>query len=182
MTGQSYETHRGKMELLNDFLAWSWARHHNILSWYIRPLFIIPFIYFAYKRSWLGMIGTVIALVTSMFWFPAPLTVDPAVAQFLAAEREYLTGVWTAPKILLTLIVPAFFILLGLAFWRRSWWHGVAVINLAAIGKVVWSVAEGGQSGWAVMIPALIGLVICNLAVYFGVKYVHGRKVQKVSA
>ena len=25
------------MELLSDFLAWAWARHHNVLSWYIRP-------------------------------------------------------------------------------------------------------------------------------------------------
>ncbi len=30
------------MELLNDILAWAWGRHHNILSWYIRPLFILP--------------------------------------------------------------------------------------------------------------------------------------------
>src|SRR5512134_1900372 len=144
------------MEFLTDFLSWAWARHHNVLSWYIRPLFIIPFIYFAYRRSWKGMLVTVIALATSMFWFPAPATVSPAVEQFLAAELEYLTGAWTIQKILLTLVVPAFFILLGLAFWKRSWWWGVAVINLAAIGKVAWSVVEGGQSGWAVLIPALV--------------------------
>jgi hypothetical protein len=169
------------MEFLNDFLAWVWMRHHNILSWYIRPLFIIPFIYFAYQRNWKGMLVTVIALATSMFWFPAPTSVDPAVEQFLAAELVYLTGVWTVQKILLTLIVPAFFILLGLAFWKRSWWWGVAVINLAALGKVAWSVAEGGQSGWAVLIPALVGMILCDLAVYFGVKYVHGKSIQKVA-
>ena len=22
-----------------EFVAWAWARHHNVLSWYIRPLF-----------------------------------------------------------------------------------------------------------------------------------------------
>jgi hypothetical protein len=170
------------MEFLNDFFAWAWARHHNVLSWYIRPLFIIPFIYFAYKRSWKGMLLTVIALATSTFWFPAPAAVDPAVAQFLDAEREYLTGVWTIQKILLTLIVPVFFILLGLAFWKRSWWWGVAVINVAALGKVAWSIAEGGQSGWAVLVPALVGMIFCDLAVYFGVKYVHGKKLQKVAA
>jgi hypothetical protein len=165
------------VELLNDFLAWAWARHHNILSWYIRPLFIIPFIYFAYKRSWKGMLVTVIALTTSMFWFPAPATVDPAVEQFLAAELEYLTGLWTVQKLLLTLVIPAFFILLGLAFWKRSWWWGVAVINLAALGKVAWSVAEGGQSGLTVLVPALVGMILCNLAVYFGVKYLHGKRM-----
>lgn len=168
------------MEFLNDFLAWAWARHHNILSWYIRPLFIVPFIYFAYRRSWKGMILTVVALATSMFWFPAPEVVDPAVEQFLTAEREYLTGAWTIQKILLTLVIPVFFVLLGLAFWKRSWLPGVAVINLAALGKVAWSVAEGGQSGWAVLIPALIGLIICNLAVYFGVRYVHVKRVQNL--
>ena len=170
------------MEFLNDFLSWAWARHHNVLSWYIRPLFIIPFIYFAYKRSWMGMIFTVIALATSMFWFPAPANADPAVEQFLAAELEYLTGAWTIQKILISLVVPAFFILLGLAFWKRSWWWGVAVINLAALGKVAWSVAEGGQSGWAVLVPAVIGMVVCDLAVYLGVKHVHGKRMQKVTA
>ena len=170
------------MEFLNDFLAWAWARHHNILSWYIRPVFIIPFVYFAYKRSWQGMIITIITLATSMFWFPAPATVDPLVEQFLAAEREYLTGAWTIQKILLSLVVPAFFILLGLAFWKRSWWWGVAVINIAALGKVAWSVAEGGQSGWAVLLPALVGMLVCDAAVYFGVKYIHGKKHQRVAA
>jgi hypothetical protein len=126
------------------------------------------------------MLVTVIALATSMFWFPAPATVDPAVEQFLAAELEYLTSAWTIQKTLLSLIVPTFFILLGLAFWKRSWWWGVAVINLAAIGKVAWSVAEGGQSGWAVLVPALLGMILCNLAVYFGVKYVHSKRMQTV--
>ncbi len=170
------------MEFLNDFLVWAWARHHNILSWYIRPMFIIPFIFFAYKRSWKGMIVTILALVTSMFWFPAPAVADPLVAQFLDAEREYLTGTWTAQKILISLVVPLFFFLLALTFWKRSWWWGVAVINIAALGKIAWSVSEGGQSGWAVLLPALIGMIVCDLAVYFGVQYINGRKHQKAAA
>jgi len=164
------------MDFLNDFLAWAWARHHNVLSWYIRPLFIIPYIYFAYKRSWKGMALTVIALLTSMFWFPAPANVNPTVAQFLEIEREYILGPLTAPKVLLWLAVPAFFVLLAVAFWKRSWWWGLAIINLAALGKVAWSVFEGGESGWAVLIPAVIGLLVCDAAVYFGVKYVNRKK------
>ena len=170
------------MEFLNDFFVWAWARHHNVLSWYIRPLFIIPFIYFAYKRSWTGMIVTIIALATSMFWFPAPATVDPMVAQFLEAERLYILGPLTASKILLSLTVPSFFILTAVAFWTRSWWWGLAIINLTALGKVAWSVFEGGQSGWAVVIPAAIGLLICDAAVYFGVRFINGKKMQKAAA
>jgi hypothetical protein len=25
---------------LYGFLSWMWERHHNVLSWYVRPLFI----------------------------------------------------------------------------------------------------------------------------------------------
>jgi hypothetical protein len=165
------------MELFGDFLAWAWARHHNVLSWYIRPLFIVPFVYFAYKRSWKGMLITIIALATSMFWFPAPETVDPVVARFLEAEKEFLLGGWSAQKIFLLLTVPLFFLLLASSFWKRSWWWGLAVINIAALGKIGWSVAEGGESGWAVLVPAVIGMLVCDIAVYFGAKYVKNRKL-----
>jgi hypothetical protein len=57
-------------QLLDEFLSWAWARHHNPLSWYIRPLFLLPFCYFAYKRSTWGIVLTLFALVTSMVWFP----------------------------------------------------------------------------------------------------------------
>jgi ABC-type glycerol-3-phosphate transport system substrate-binding protein len=26
-----------------EFTTWAWERHHNVLSWYIRPLFLLPF-------------------------------------------------------------------------------------------------------------------------------------------
>jgi hypothetical protein len=170
------------MDFLSDFLAWAWARHHNVLSWYIRPLFILPYVYFAYKQNWKGLVLTIIALLTSMFWFPAPTTVDPLVEQFLQAEREYLLGTWTMNKVLASLTVPAFFYFLALAFWKRSWWWGVAVINLAALGKIAWSVTEGGEAGWAVLIPAVIGMLVCDAVVYLGVKFINRKKMQAVEA
>ena len=91
---------------LDEFAAWAWARHHNVLSWYIRVLFLLPFCYFAYKRSLFGMTLTLVALATSMFWFPAPERPDPRAFEFLAMEREYLSGEWTTAKILLGLLVP----------------------------------------------------------------------------
>ena len=45
------------MEWLSDFGDWAWARNHNVLSWYIRPLFLLPFVYFAWRRSPPGIAG-----------------------------------------------------------------------------------------------------------------------------
>lgn len=41
--------------------------------------------------------------------------------------------------------------------------------------KVAWSVFEGGRAGRTVLIPAAIGLLICDAAVYLGVEYVKRR-------
>jgi hypothetical protein len=59
-------------EWMTELASWAWARHHNVLSWYIRPLFFLPFCFFAYRRSWAGIVATLVALATSMAWFPAP--------------------------------------------------------------------------------------------------------------
>jgi hypothetical protein len=37
------------VDTLIDFRNWAWARHHNPLSWYIRPL-----VWAFRRRSWLG--------------------------------------------------------------------------------------------------------------------------------
>src|SRR3712207_495353 len=105
---------------LDEFGAWAWERHHNVLSWYVRVLFLLPFCYFAYRRSLTGIVLTLLALATSMFWFPAPERPDPRTLEFLAMEREYLTEEWTAAKVLLGLLVPVSLAALALAFWKRS--------------------------------------------------------------
>lgn len=59
--------------LLNHaFQDWLFARHHNILSWYVRPLLLVPIMLAAWRRSWAGLMAGVFALLTSMAWFPAP--------------------------------------------------------------------------------------------------------------
>jgi hypothetical protein len=83
------------MGFVHDFLSWAWELPHNILNWYIRPLFLVPFCYFACKRSISGILLTPIALVTSMFWFPKSETASPQVKEFLEAEIEWLFGEWT---------------------------------------------------------------------------------------
>jgi hypothetical protein len=143
------------------FFNWAFARHHNVLSWYIRPLFIIPIIIFAFRKSLTGIFASIFALFTSMFWFPAPKTSSPQVMQFLAYEMEYLKGVWTAPKIVMTLAVPIFFIALILAAWKRNWKILIGVVAAAAVLKMVWSVVFSGEAGLSIIKPAIIGLIIC---------------------
>jgi hypothetical protein len=160
------------MDFLNEFLAWSFERHHNILSWYIRPLFLLPFCYFAYKRGIKGIIITLVALATSMFWFPKPTTVNPKVEAFLEMEMDYLFGEWNFIKIVLSFLVPLTMLALAYAFWKHSWKYGILVINLIAILKVLWSLYAGDGSGVTVILPAFIGLLICNLVIWIAYRVV----------
>ena len=163
------------MDTLVDFLNWAWARHHNPLSWYIRPLFILPFCYFAYKRSAWGVALTVVAVLSSMFWFPAPLTPDPRAAAFLAAERQYITGPLTLGKLVMTGLVPIWFIALGSAFRRRSWVGGAVVIGLGTLLKVVWSFAVAGDSAWAIVVPVAVGTAVCAGTLFYAYWRLHHR-------
>ena len=153
----------------DEFIAWAWARHHNVLSWYIRPLFLLPFCYFAYRRSLWGIVLTVVALATSMFWFPAPEHSSPAVNEMLASEREYLTANWTLWKVLIALLVPLGFAALALAFWRRSLAWGLAVINAMVLFKIGWTFLFSTEAGAMSHLPAaVLGLVVCDaLVLYF---------------
>ena len=160
----------------DSFFNWVFARHQNQLSWYIRPLFLIPFCYFAYKRSLSGIFGTVFLLLTSMFWFSQPDVVNDKVEAFLTMERDYLNGDWGVAKILITLLVPVSLAALAAAFWKRSLWLGISVLIFIAVAKMYWSVAFGGVSGSSVMAPALIGLLICIALIYIGFRRFEKRK------
>jgi hypothetical protein len=162
-----------------EFVAWAWERHHNVLSWYIRPLFFLPFCFFAYKRSLFGMTLTLVALATSMAWFPATETTSPAVTEMLAAEEEYLTGDWTMLKVLLALIVPISFAALGLAFWKRSLVWGLAVINGAIIIKIGWTFVFGTEAGAMTHLPAaVLGLVVCDVLVLYVMRRLRARPAE----
>jgi hypothetical protein len=161
---------------LDEFGAWAWERHHNVLSWYIRPLFLLPFCYFAYRRSLFGIVLTLVALATSMFWFPAPEQSSSGALEFLAMEREYLTGEWTVEKILLGLLVPLSFAALALAFWKRSIVYGLVVINAMVLIKLAWSFYFGGQSGGLTLLPsAIVGLAVCDAVVLYLIRRLRRR-------
>lgn len=159
---------------LTDLFNWAFERHQNVLSWYIRPLFLIPFCIFAYRRSVLGMVVTLLALVTSMAWFPVPRHPDPQVISFLEAEKAFLLSPFTLKKAALLATVVVSMSVLALAFWHRSLKAGIGVLVLIALGKILWSVNEdaGGQ---AIVVPALLGLVVCIalLTVYMKRRYPH---------
>lgn len=152
------------------FMEWVFARHHNQWSWYIRPFFIIPFCYFAFKRSWSGISGTILLLLTSMFWFSRPSVENEAVNQFLQYEMDWLTGEWDVTKMILILLVPLSLSILAAAFWFRSVWIGISVVICMAVGKIVWSVTSAGESGASVIVPALVGLLLCTVVIFWGFK------------
>ena len=159
-----------------EFVAWAWERHHNVLSWYVRPLFLLPFCYFAYRRSLLGMTLTLIALATSIFWFPAPAESSTAVNEMLGAETEYLTANWTLWKVLIALLVPATFAALGLAFWKRSLVYGLAVINAAILFKIVWTFLFGTEAGAMSHLPAaVVGIVVCDALILYVMRRLRAR-------
>lgn len=148
-----------------DFLDWAWSRHHNPLSWYIRPLFLVPYCYFSYRKSLWGIAATIVALLSSMFWFPVPATLDQDIAAALQAERDYLASEWTLVKWLWTLAVPLSLGLLAVVFWKRSLRGGIALLVVIALAKLLWSREYLGDASARSMVwPALTGLFICAIA------------------
>ena len=167
----------------DEFVAWAWSRHHNILSWYVRPLFILPFCFFAYRRSLFGIVLTLLALATSMFWFPAPEQASPAVNEMLKAEEAYLTADWTLWKVLIALLIPLTFAALGLAFWRRSLVWGLAVVNAAILFKIAWTFLFSTQAGALSHLPAaVLGLVVCDALILYVMRKMRARVVLRASA
>jgi hypothetical protein len=163
----------------SSFFEWVFKRHQNQMSWFIRPIFLIPFCYFAYKHSWTGISLTIFCLFTSMFWFNTPEIVTDKAKAFLQFEKDWLYGTWDFKKILLILTVPFSFIVLGLAFWKASLWIGLAVVILMAIGKITWSIINAGESGKSILIPAIIGLLICFGLIFLGFKRLENKKTNR---
>lgn len=162
-----------------SFFNWVFERHHNQWSWYLRPVFLLPFCYFAYRHSWSGISITVFALFTSMCWFPAPASTSEQVQIFLRFEKDWLYGEWNLTKTLLTLTIPVSFALLALAFWKRSLIMGIAVLVLMATGKMIWSVTAAGESGKSVLLPAAAGLLLCVGLTWFGFRRLERKRRQQ---
>ncbi|QEY25822.1 hypothetical protein [Neisseria zalophi] len=160
----------------DEFFEWVFARHHNVLSWYIRPLFIILIVIGAYKKSFTIIFASIFALFTSMFWFPIPSDVDADVVGFLNFEKNYLVSGWSVDKLFVAGAVVLFFVGLIYAAWQRKWKFLIIVIAGSAVLKVFHSVLFSGESGFSIVKPALLGVVVCIVSI---ILFVHSKKTKK---
>ncbi len=147
------------------FFDWAFTRHQNTASWVARPILLFPFCYCAWHRSLAGIMASIFALLTSMFWFPAPDTPRDDVLRFLAMERDLLSQGWSAQNIAGLMAVLAYGWALAAAFWKRSWIWGLAVAAAGALGKSLWSLLFSPEAGLSVLPFALGGLTVLVLAV-----------------
>jgi hypothetical protein len=171
------------MKFLNDFLSWVWARHHNELSWYVRPLFLLPFCFFAYRRSVWCIVVTLLIFPTSLFWFPAPEKPSPRVEGYLDWELQFLIEGSVVARAVLLMLVIGFFVALAAAFWKRSWLWGLMEINAGTLLKVIWSVAFGGETGWASLVPSLFTLAVTDTTILLAARWLKLRRArQEVAA
>jgi len=151
-----------------DMGAWVWERHQNLFSWYSRPLFIIPAGYYAYRRKAWHALGFMLLLVTSLFWFPAPVTTDPAIQNYLQWEADlFLNNENRLPLFALILAILVFLLLLFYAFWQRNPWYGLLIINVGTILKIIVSLAFGKEAGSAAITPSLSSLLVIDLLAVF---------------
>ncbi|MDO5088508.1 MAG: hypothetical protein Q4D53_01870 [Leptotrichiaceae bacterium] len=144
-----------------EFFEWAFDRHHNILSWYIRPLFVIPIVIGAYRKSFTLIFISIFSLFTSMFWFPKPDRIDTNVIKFLDFEKNYLMSGWSTDKIFVLIAVILFFIFLIYATWVRKLKLLLIVITVSPLLKILHSVLFSSNSGFSIVKPAVIGVVIC---------------------
>jgi hypothetical protein len=47
---------------------------------------------------------------------------------------------------------------------------GLGLVVLMATGKIVWSIYNAGEAGKSIVVPAIVGLIICCAFILFGFK------------
>jgi hypothetical protein len=143
-----------------EILDWTFQRHLNPLSWYIRPIFLIILVYFAYKRSWKGVAITFVLMMSSMVWFPAPERINSQMQAILEYEHMLLSNPVSAVFTIALMMV--FMVLIVMAFWKRSLKFGLIILNITLIGKVILSLIFTGENGWAPLGNTIFGLILVN--------------------
>lgn len=54
-------------------------------------------------------------------------------------------------------------------------WIGIFVLVFIAVAKVTWSVVFGGEAGKSIILPAILGLIICVAFILIGYKNIKKR-------
>lgn len=73
----------------------------------------------------------------------------------------------TITKLFQLYLIPISLFLLGYAFWKRSLWMGVLLLECIAFGKIAWGIYNTGNSGTSIILPAMIGLIPCIVFVIY---------------
>jgi hypothetical protein len=101
---------------------------------------------------------------------------------YLAWERQFLLEGSVVARVALVLLVVTFFVALAVAFWRRSWLWGLAVINAGTLLKVIWSVAFGGAVGWASLAPSIFTLAVTDATLLLAMRFLRRRRERREGA
>lgn len=160
-----------------QILDWAFARHLNPLSWYIRPIFLVLFAFFAYKHNWKAIVATLVLMTSSMVWFPKPATINAQMQTVLEMEKQLLSSPVSAILALGTMV--AFMTLVGVALWKHSLKMGLIILNATLVGKMVFTLLFSGEDGWAPLGNTIFGLVIVNgIAIYIMYR-IRKKKIQQ---
>ncbi|WP_156503582.1 hypothetical protein [Eikenella longinqua] len=100
-----------------------------------------------------------------MFWFPPPATPNERIRPFLAMEQNFLLGSWNTAKILASGMVVLSLTLIAAAFWQRKPRLGLLCLAAAAAGKILWGIRYSQAAGYAVVLPAAFGLLLCAIVI-----------------
>jgi len=131
----------------------------------VRPLFLLPFCWFAWRRSARGLLVTLLLFPATLIGFPAPAgPPDPAIAAYLDAERRMLASGWI-PVASLALAASIFLALLAAMLWHRRWLIGLLVLHRGTAAKVAWSLWAWGPAGQASVLPSVFTLLVCDVVV-----------------
>lgn len=154
-----------------SFFLWAFERHQNTLSWLVRPLLLLPFCYFAYKKNSNGILFTILAIFTSMFWFPVPDIIDTKVMEFLEMEKQYLSNILSVKNILWFMWIILYFYFLAKAFWYKSIKLWVWIVGVWMILKIYWSLLNSPDWGAAIIPFAVWWFIVFSSWILLYKKY-----------
>ncbi|MCH5586083.1 hypothetical protein MK805_14165 [Shimazuella sp. AN120528] len=154
------------------------SRHLNPLNWYIRAIFLIGSCYFAYKRSWIGLVSTFVFMTLILVGSVANGAFDNLQMQ---AGLEYEKILFHSPLSTLAIVFVylMFAVLLCLAFWKHSIKLGLIIWNIYLVGKILLGYFYMGDSAWTTISYTIFGLIIINRVGLYLLRQNTKRKLHK---